>query len=80
MSPEAFRKRLEATPFRPFALCLDSGGRVPIRHPEVVWIPPKPNQWEVVVYDEGFDIIDLAHVEALKEIRPARSNGKQTGK
>jgi len=79
MSPEAFRKRLEAAPFHSFALCLDSGRKVRVMHPELVLMPPKPNHWEIVVYEDGFDIIDLAHVESLKEIRPARGNGKRNG-
>lgn len=41
-------------------------------------MPPKPNQWDLVVYDEdrAFNVIDLAHVAALKEVRPARGIGK----
>ena len=42
-------------------------------------MPPKPNEWEMVIYDEdrAFNIIDLAHVAALKERRPGRGDGKR---
>ena len=78
MSPEIVRKRLDASPFRPFELWLNSGQVVRVPHPEFALLPPKPNQWDMVVYDEdrAFSIIDLAHVAALKELRPARGNGK----
>ncbi|HMJ91191.1 MAG TPA: hypothetical protein VK530_15315, partial [Candidatus Acidoferrum sp.] len=67
-------------PFKPFALALASGRLVRVMHPELVIIPPKPNDWEIAVYEKGFDIIDLAHVEAVNEIQSSRSNGKGHGK
>jgi hypothetical protein len=41
-------------------------------------MPPKPNQWDVVVYDENrtFSIVDLGQVAALKEVRPGKANPK----
>ena len=79
MNPEMVRKRLEAVPFRPFELWLNSGQVVRVPHPEFAFMPPKPNQWDFVVYDEdrAFNIIALAQVSALKEVRSARSNGKK---
>ena len=78
MSPEMVRKRLDAVPFRPFELWLNSGQVVRVPHPEFAFMPPKPNQWDFVVYDEdrAFNIIDLAQVAALKEVRSTRRNGK----
>ena len=78
MSPDQVRKRLAAVPFRPFALCLSSGERVSVPHPDFALIPPKPNDWEIVVFDQdhAFNIIDLAQVASLKETRGARRNGK----
>jgi hypothetical protein len=78
MSPEIIRKRLVASPFRPFELWLNSGQVVRVPHPDFAFLPPKPNQWDMVVYDEdrAFSIIDLAHVAALKELRRARGNGR----
>jgi hypothetical protein len=78
MSPEMVRKRLAASPFRPFELWLNSGQVVRVPHPEFAFLPPKPNEWDFVVYDEdrAFNIIDLAQVAALKEIRVSRRNGK----
>jgi hypothetical protein len=78
MSPEIVRKRLTASPFRPFELWLNSGQVVRVPHPEFAFLPPKPNQWDMVVYDEdrAFSIIDLAHVAAIKEVRRPRGNGK----
>jgi hypothetical protein len=80
MSPEIVRRRLSASPFRAFELWLNSGQVVRVPHPEFAFMPPKPNQWDLVVYDEGraFNIIDLAHVAALKEVRPARGNGAKS--
>ena len=79
MSPEMVRKRLNTRPFRPFELWLKSGQVLPVPHPEFALMPPKPNEWEMVVYDADrtFAIIDLAHVAAMKEMRRSRGNGKQ---
>ena len=73
------RKRLAATPFRPFELWLNSGQVVRVPHPEFAFMPPKPNQWDLVVYDEdrAFTIIDVAQVAALKEFRSSKRNGKE---
>jgi len=78
MSPGIVRKRLAETPFRPFELWLNSGQIVRVPHPDFAFMPPKPNEWEVVVYDEDhtFSIVDLAHVAALKEFRRGKRNGK----
>ena len=78
MSPEIVRARLEATPFRPFELWLNSGQVVRVPHPDFAFMPPKPNQWDVVVYDEDrtFSIIDLGQVAGLKEVRPGRAHSK----
>lgn len=80
MSPEQVRKRLSAVPFRPFALCLNSGERVRVPHPEFALLPAKPNDWEMVVFDEdqAFNIIDLAHVASLKEIRPPKEGSRRS--
>lgn len=79
MSPEIVRRRLQASPFRPFELWLNSGQVVRVPHPEFAFLPPKPNQWDMVIYDEDryFHIIDLGHVTALKEFRLSRGNGKR---
>jgi len=79
MSPEQVKKRLTATPFRPFAVCLSSGQMVKVPHPEFAFIPGKPNDWEMVVFDEdrAFNIIDLQQVASLKELRRAGRNGKK---
>lgn len=73
------RKRLTATPFRPFALCLTSAQVVNVPHPEFAFMPPQPNDWEMVVFDQdkAFNIIDLGEVASLKELRAARRNGKK---
>ena len=77
MSPDVVRKRLAASPFRPFELWLNSGQVVRVPHPDFAFMPPKPNAREMVVYDEdqAFAIIGLAQVAALKELRPAKRNG-----
>ncbi len=79
VSPEQVKKRLNATPFRPFTLCLTSGQMIKVPHPEFAYMPPKPNDWEMVVFDEdkAFNIIDLGEVACLKELRPARRNGRK---
>jgi len=45
-------------------------------------MPPKPNEWDVVVYDEdrAFAIIDLGQVAAIKELRQSRRSGSGNGK
>ena len=77
MSPEIVRKQLSASPFRPFALGLNSGQVVTVPHPDFAFMPPKPNAWDIVVYDEDqtFAIIDLAQVATMKELRPAKRAG-----
>ncbi|MBM3841606.1 MAG: hypothetical protein FJ398_27420 [Verrucomicrobia bacterium] len=82
MSPEIVRKRLEASPFRPFELWLNSGQVVRVPHPDFAFMPPKPNEWDVVVYDEdrAFAIINLCQVAAIKERRQSRRSGSGNGK
>jgi len=72
------RARLQATPFRPFELWLNSGQVVRVPHPDFAFMPPKPHQWDVVVYDEDrtFSIVDLGQVAARKEVRPGKANPK----
>ena len=77
-SSDIVRKRLSASSFRPFEPWLNSGQVVRVPQPDFAFMPPKPNEWDLVVYDQdrAFSIIDLAHVAALKEVRPTRGNGK----
>lgn len=82
MSPDVVRKRLAATPFRPFELWLNSGQVVRVPHPDFAFMPPKPNEWDLVVYEEdrAFTIVDLAQVAALKQLALPRRNGKSSDK
>ena len=78
MCPEVVRNRLAASPFHPFELWLNSDQVVRVPHRDFAFMPPKPNQWDIVVYDENqaLNIIDLGQVAALKEVRRAQGNGK----
>ena len=78
MSPAVVRKRLAETPFRPFELWLNSGQIVRVLHPDFALMPPKPNDWDIVVYDEeqAFSIVDLAHVAALTDCPRGKRNGR----
>jgi hypothetical protein len=82
MNPELVRKRLSEHPFRAFELWLNSGQVVRVPHPEFAFLPPKPNHWDMVVYEEDktFAIIDLAHVTAMKEVRASKRNGRGPAK
>jgi hypothetical protein len=68
MSPNQIRQALKTPRFKPFSICLSDGSALHVAHPDFVFVPPAPNDWEIVVYDtanQGFDIIDLATVTRL---------------
>jgi hypothetical protein len=79
VSPDIVRKRLHASPFKPFELWLNSGQVVRVPHPEFALLPPRPNQWDMVVYEEDrtYAIIDLGEVAALKDISRSNGGGKR---
>lgn len=62
----------------PFTLRLSDGTRVPVPHPDFMWMPPGVAQ--LFVYDKNGKVtrrIDPFHVVAIEEgVRKAKQNGK----
>ena len=66
MTVDSLRQAHQASPFRPFSLCLADGQKVAVRHPE--FLAQSPSGRTVIVYghDDAFDVIDLRLVTRLE--------------
>lgn len=74
MTLEQLRKVYEARPFQPFRLLLADGTKIPVAHPDFLWMPPNAARTFWVAEKDGTArIVDLLLVAAI-EVR----NGKST--
>lgn len=70
MTLPKLRDHLEATPFKPFSVRMVSGKRLPVEHPEYVWIPPKSDGSFLLSETTGrMHHLDIECVEAF-EVMP----------
>lgn len=71
------RELLEATPFRPFVLCLSDGRRLPVYQPDFLTISPKGRIfWEGETEDEfamamPFHVTGVEHAPRRRRKRAA---------
>ncbi len=59
MKAESLREVVRAQPFRPFALILASGERLPVPHPEWVWLLPAGRTIGWSDQDERVKLLDV---------------------
>jgi hypothetical protein len=71
---ESLHETIHAQPFRPFALMLADGTRVPVAHPEWILHPPGARTAVVMEPNERVRILDVALVLGV-ELEPPLSAG-----
>lgn len=66
MDRETIKDLYQASPFKPFSLCMNDGRRVAVEHPEWMWLPPKGRT--MIVYQDAskMTLIDLPLVESVE--------------
>ncbi len=80
MTLEQLREVMRMEPFRPFAMLLPHGTRVPVPHPEFLFIPPAASRTVWVGNGDGTArIIDLLLVSAI-EIKNGKPSRGRRGK
>jgi hypothetical protein len=64
----------------PFVFRLSDGTRVPVAHPDFMWMPP--GMGLIIVFGKrgGETRIDPLHVVAIEEVPPRGSKAKTNGK
>ena len=69
MNPEAIRSLLAQQPFMPFAICMSSGERHEIRHPECVALGRSRLIITFPEDNDRFVICALIHVNAVEQLQ-----------
>jgi len=60
MTIEQLRRAKDAKPFQPFDICTADGQRIPVWHPEFLFVPPRAERTFVVAHqDLTYQVIDL---------------------
>lgn len=65
MTVDQVREVQQASPFKPYKLCLADGRSFEVRHPELVLITPGGRTVVVAVSDDAVTIIDLLLVTSI---------------
>ena len=65
MTVDQVRKVQQASPFKPYKLCLADGRSFEVRHPELVLITPGGRTVVLAVSDDAVTIIDLLLVTSI---------------
>lgn len=66
MDPEAIREALHRRPFRPFAICLTDGRRLPVAHAESIAIGKR--RVFVIGPDDSCSVVDLPLIISLDDV------------
>ncbi len=75
MTTEQLRKAYQERPFMPFDICLADGQRIPVTHPEFLYMVPGPVRTFVIGSPDGtYRIVDLLLVTSL-EFKDGQSRG-----
>lgn len=60
MTLEQLMRAKEAQPFEPFEICTADGQRIPVPHPDSLFVPPNDQRTFVVAHDDGtVQVVDL---------------------
>jgi hypothetical protein len=68
MTREQIQQRVADAHKHPFYICTSDGHQVAVAHPDFVFFPPKPHDWEFIVFHAdrpGFEVIDVSSVTRL---------------
>lgn len=67
MQIEQIRRAHDAKPFDAFTVCLTDGQRIPVRHPEYLYIAPGPVRAFVLASEDGtYRVVDALLVTTLE--------------
>ena len=66
MKIDEVRKLLHASPFRPFAIHLADGGRIPVKHEDFVALAPTGREMIVYQTDGDYHVVDVMLVTRLQ--------------
>ena len=66
MSPDAVKKFMHATPWKPFVLCLADGRNIQVPHPDFISISRAGRTVVVTAVDEEFEMIDVFLILSIK--------------
>ena len=66
MSPDAVKKFMHATPWKPFTICLADGRKIHVPHPDFVSISRAGRTVIVTTEDEEFEMIDVFLILSVK--------------
>ncbi len=70
MRVESLSRAVKAQPFRPFRLILSDGERLPVPHPEWVWLLPKGRTIGWTDEDEGVKLLDVGLLLGIEHDAP----------
>ena len=72
MMREEISKLVNETPFVPFTIELSSGGQLPVRSRDHIFMGPQKGSLIVVADDRGlYDLLPVLHITALRREQPA---------
>jgi len=74
MAPVRLRGALKAAPFRPFALEMANGKRVPVKHPDYAHLSPAGRTLIVDDDDDGMEMIDVILITSLSFAKPRKAS------
>ena len=79
MRAESLEEAIHAEPFRPFALMLADGTRLPVPHPDFISHPPGARTTVVMGRDESVRILDTALILGIEVLPPVPSGAVGPG-
>ena len=66
MSPDAVKKFMHATPWKPFTICLADGRNIQVPHPDFISISRAGRTVIVTTDDEEFEMIDVFLILSIR--------------
>ncbi len=66
MSPDAVKKFMHASPWKPFTLCLADGRKIHVPHPDFISISRAGRTVIVTIEDEEFEMMDVFLILSIR--------------
>lgn len=77
MTMKNLREHLESRPFKPIVVRTVSGERLPVNHPDYLFVPPVGDTILIVDPDGSMHHIDISYIEGVEVPKsPRKSNRK----
>jgi hypothetical protein len=73
MSPDAVKKFMHASPWRPFTICLADGRKIHVPHPDFISISRAGRTVVLTNVDDEFEMIDVFLILSVKTRGSAKS-------